>query len=130
MGPLLGWLNAEGKSMDAPPVPAAGLAAMLKLMDEGAINARGAKTVFEEMVRSGKSAADIIREQGLAQVSDTDAIREAVARILARCPDEVQAYKGGKTKLMGFFVGQVMRETQGKANPNVVNQLVEEMLRT
>jgi aspartyl-tRNA(Asn)/glutamyl-tRNA(Gln) amidotransferase subunit B len=125
MGPLLGLLNAEGKSIDQAPISASDLAELLKLVDEGTISGKIAKTVFEEMARSGRTPRQIVEEQGLVQISDSSAIDDIVSGILAANPEEVQAYKSGKTKLLGFFVGQVMRETRGQANPKLVNEILK-----
>ena len=128
MGSLLGLLNAEGKSIDQAPISASDLAEMLKLVDDGTISGKIAKSVFDEMAKSGKSARLIVEEQGLVQISDSSAIDDIVSKILADSPAEVQAYKSGKTKLLGFFVGQVMRETRGQANPKMVNETLKKKL--
>ena len=128
MGSLLGLLNAEGKSIDQAPISASDLAELLKLVDEGTISGKIAKTVFEEMARSGRTPRQIVEEQGLVQISDSSAIDDIVSGILAANPEEVQAYKSGKTKLLGFFVGQVMRETRGQANPKLVNEILKKKL--
>ena len=82
------------------------------------------------MAQSGKSAGQIVAEQGLVQISDSSAIDDIVSKILAAHPAEVQNYKSGKTKLLGFFVGQVMRETRGQANPKMVNEILKQKLAT
>jgi aspartyl-tRNA(Asn)/glutamyl-tRNA(Gln) amidotransferase subunit B len=128
-GQLMAFLNAEGKGIEASPISAEALAGMLKLLDEGVISGKIAKTVFEEMAVSGKPAKQIVEEKGLVQVQDESAIESVVDRILAANPKEVAAFQGGKTKLMGFFVGQVMRETKGKANPKIVNELLNRKLK-
>jgi len=128
MGSLLGLLNAAGKSIDKAPISASDLAELLKLVDDGAISGKIAKSVFDEMAKSGKSARQIVAEQGLVQISDSSAIDDIVSKILAASPAEVQAYKSGKIKLMGFFVGQVMRETRGQANPKMVNAILKQKL--
>ncbi|MGE5255070.1 MAG: Asp-tRNA(Asn)/Glu-tRNA(Gln) amidotransferase subunit GatB [Hyphomicrobiales bacterium] len=128
MGSLLGLLNARGIAIDQSPVPAAGLAELLKLVEEGAISGRSAKTVFDEMAASGKTARAIVQEKGLAQISDALAIESVVQEVLAQNPAEVDAYRGGKTKLMGFFVGEVMKATRGQANPKTVNELLKKSL--
>jgi aspartyl-tRNA(Asn)/glutamyl-tRNA(Gln) amidotransferase subunit B len=125
MGPLLGWLNAAGRPLSDPPVPARHLAELLSMIDQGTISGKIAKTVFEDMARSGKSPAAIVTEKGLVQVSDTGEIEAVVYRVLAEHPDEVRAYRNGKTKLLGFFVGQVMQATRGRANPRLVNELLK-----
>ena len=128
MGNLLGLLNAQGKSIDASPISADQLAELLELIDNGTISGKIAKTVFDEMAGTGRSAGEIVREKGLVQVSDASSIEETVARILADFPREVKDYQNGKTKLLGFFVGQVMKATQGKANPNMVNEILKKRL--
>ena len=128
MGSLLGLLNAEGKTIDQSPVSAPDLAQLLKLIDDGTISGKIAKTVFDEMARSGKPPRQIVEEKGLVQITDTDAIDEIVAGVISSNPEEVEAYKKGKTKLLGFFVGQVMKETRGKANPKMVNEILRKKL--
>jgi len=129
MGPLQGLLNTSGKSILEAPIAPAAMAELLELEDEGVISNKIAKIVFEEMAATGEPAKTIVNQKGLVQVSDVAAIEKIVATILDSNPKEVAAYKNGKTKLMGFFVGQVMRETKGKADPKIVNQLLREKLR-
>ena len=128
MGSLLGLLNAAGKSIDQSPISAPHLAQLLKLIDDGTISGKIAKTVFDEMARSGKPPRQIVEEKGLVQITDTDAIDDVVAKVISSNPNEVEAYKIGKTKLLGFFVGQVMKETRGKANPKMVNEILGKKL--
>ncbi|KPJ74801.1 MAG: glutamyl-tRNA amidotransferase [Deltaproteobacteria bacterium SG8_13] len=129
MGPLLALLNSRNLSAAQSPVPPEQLTALLNLVDKGTVSAKIAKTVFEEMAATGKPPAVIVEEKGLVQVSDSSAIEAVVAKVLAAHPKEVAAYRGGKAKLLGFFVGQVMKETSGKANPRVVNEILQEKLR-
>jgi aspartyl-tRNA(Asn)/glutamyl-tRNA(Gln) amidotransferase subunit B len=128
MGPLLGLLNSRGVGIEAAPIPAAALAELLRLTGEGAISARNAKEVFEEMAATGRPAAAIVAEKGLTQISDAGALEEIVSAVLSRSPQEVAAYRGGKTKLLGFFVGAVMKATRGQANPQAVNELLKKRL--
>lgn len=128
MGPLLGLLNAEGKTIEESPVSSHDLAGLLKLIDDGVISGKIAKTVFEEMAKTGKAPEKIVKEKGLVQVTDVSAIEDVVSTVISRCPEEVEAYKKGKTKLLGFFVGQIMKETKGKANPKMVNELLKKKL--
>ncbi|MGD8951270.1 MAG: Asp-tRNA(Asn)/Glu-tRNA(Gln) amidotransferase subunit GatB [Desulfobacterales bacterium] len=128
MGPLLGLLNTAGKSIDASPVAPENLGRLLQLIEEGVISGKIAKTVFDEMAVSGYAPDRIVKERGLVQVSDASHIETAVERVMAENAAEVQAYRAGKTKLLGFFVGQVMRETKGKANPQVVNEVLKSKL--
>jgi aspartyl-tRNA(Asn)/glutamyl-tRNA(Gln) amidotransferase subunit B len=128
MGPLLGLLNAAGLGIDRSPIPPDELAALLGLVEKGDISGKIAKTVFDEMAASGKTARAIVQEKGLAQISDAGAIDEVVRDVLAANPKEVESYRGGKTKLMGFFVGEVMKATRGRANPKTVNELLKKIL--
>ncbi len=129
MGYVLRELNKEG----APPITEAPvtpehLAGMLDLVRKGEISTNIAKTVFDEMWATGKPPEVVVEEKGLRQITDTSAIEALVDEVLARNPKEVEAYRAGKTKLLGFFVGQVMRATKGKADPQAVNRLVREKL--
>jgi aspartyl-tRNA(Asn)/glutamyl-tRNA(Gln) amidotransferase subunit B len=128
MGSLLGLLHAEGKSIDQSPISAPDLARLLKLIDEGTISGKIAKTVFDEMAKTGKPPQQIVEQKGLVQISDSSAIEDIIAKVLASCPAEIEAYRNGKTKLLGFFVGQVMKETRGKANPKMVNEILKKKL--
>jgi aspartyl-tRNA(Asn)/glutamyl-tRNA(Gln) amidotransferase subunit B len=128
MGSLLGLLNAEGLDIADSPISAKALADLLKLIDKGTISTTIAKTVFEEMAATGKTPQEIVAAKGLEQVDDSDAISAIVEQVLADNPAEVARFKAGNKKLTGFFVGQVMKATKGKANPKVVNQLLAEKL--
>ncbi len=128
MGSLLGLLNTEGKSIAQSPVSPPMLAELLKLVDGGTISGKIAKTVLEEMAKSGKKAGQIVEEKGLVQVSDTSAIEALADKVLAASPDEAARYKEGNKKLMGFFVGQVMKESKGRANPKMVNEILRKKL--
>ena len=110
------------------PVPPERLAAMVELIDSGEISGKIAKSVFEEMVNTGKTPVQIVDEQGLKQISDDGPIIAAVEQVIAANPDKVAEYRGGKDKLFGFFVGQVMKATQGKANPQKLNELLRAKL--
>ena len=101
---------------------------MLDIIDKGTLSGPSAKAVFEDMFISGKTAADIIKEKGLVQISDAAALEKTVSKVLGRCSAEVAAYKAGKKKLLGFFVGQVMQETRGRANPKQVNAILKKKL--
>ena len=128
MGPLLGLLNSQDKTIEQSPVSAEALAALLDLIQKGTISGKIAKTVFEEMAASGKTATQVVKEKGLEQVSDSDAIGRTVDQVLAAHPDEVERYRQGQVKLLGFFVGQVMKATAGKANPKTVNEILRQKL--
>ena len=124
MGDLLGLLHAQGLDIGQSPISPEHLAGLLKLLDQDVISGKIAKTVFEAMAETGKPAKRIVEEKGLVQVSDTSAIDPIVDEIIAAHPDEVQRYQDGQKKLIGFFVGQVMKQTRGKANPKVVNEIL------
>ena len=128
MGSLLGLLNARGKTIDTSPISAQHLAQLLDLIDKGTISGKIAKTVFDEMAHTGKPPESIVEEKGLVQITDTGIIEAAVSDVVSSHPDEVEAYRSGKTKLLGFFVGQTMKATRGKANPKLVNALLKKML--
>ena len=128
MGELLGLLNAKGLAITDSPISAEHLAGLLKLLDQDVISGKIAKTVFEAMAETGKPAKTIVEEKGLVQVSDTSAIDPIVDDLIAKHPDEVARYRGGQKKLIGFFVGQVMKATKGKANPKVVNEILRDKL--
>jgi aspartyl-tRNA(Asn)/glutamyl-tRNA(Gln) amidotransferase subunit B len=104
------------------------LAELLKLIDDGTISGKIAKDVFADMISSGKSAKEIVEDKGIKQISDESELEQIVAGILEKHPDEISRYKGGDQKLLGFFVGQVMKATQGKANPKVVNEILRKEL--
>ncbi len=128
MGDLMRLLNEENKSVAALLFGPAQMVGMLKLIDDGTISGKIAKTVFEEMYRTGKNAGDIVKEKGLVQISDTSEIEMAVDDVLAKSASEVERFRAGDEKLMGFFVGQVMKATKGKANPKMLNDLLKEKL--
>lgn len=125
---LFGRLNKVEKSIEDSPVSAKALAGLIALISSGEINGKIAKDVLDEMVASGKDAASIVSEKGLKQVTDDGAIRVIIQGVLDANPDKLAEFKSGKDKLFGFFVGQVMKESKGQANPQVVNDLLKEML--
>jgi aspartyl-tRNA(Asn)/glutamyl-tRNA(Gln) amidotransferase subunit B len=128
VGDLFAVLNKRGVTVDEAPVSADALGALIDLIRDGTISGRLAKDVFAAMVETGKSAPELVEERGLRQVTDSAAIEEAVDAVLAREGDKVAEYRAGKDKLFGFFVGQVMKATQGKANPALVNALLRRRL--
>jgi aspartyl-tRNA(Asn)/glutamyl-tRNA(Gln) amidotransferase subunit B len=125
---LFGALNRLGKSIEDSPVAPAQAAELLALIADGTLSGTLAKQVFEIMLETGDDPARIVEERGLRQTSDTGAIEAEIARILAANADKVAEYRGGKDKLFGFFVGQTMKAMQGKANPQVVNELLKKAL--
>lgn len=125
---LFGALNRLSKGIEDSPVTADNLGGLVDLIQDGTISGRLAKEVFAEMLETGETAAAVVDRKGLKQVSDEGAIAAAIDQVIAANPDKLAEYKGGKTKLAGFFVGQVMKATGGKANPQVVNRLLTEKL--
>jgi aspartyl-tRNA(Asn)/glutamyl-tRNA(Gln) amidotransferase subunit B len=125
---LFGALNRLGRTIEDSPVTPAQAAELLALTADGTLSGTLAKQVFEIMLETGDDPARIVEERGLKQTSDTGAIDSAIADVLAANPDKVAEYRGGKDKLFGFFVGQVMKAMQGKANPGVVNDLLRKAL--
>ena len=125
---LFGLLNKSGKSITESPVSADALGGLIDLISDNTISGRIAKDVFAEMFASGKSAKAIVEEKGLRQVTDTGAIDAAIDDIMTKNADKVAEYRGGKDKLLGFFVGQVMKATGGKANPALLNERLKAKL--
>jgi aspartyl-tRNA(Asn)/glutamyl-tRNA(Gln) amidotransferase subunit B len=128
MSTLLGHLNARGQTISESEITPESLAGLLQLIQKGVISGKIAKSVFDEMARTGTAPEKIVKEKGLIQVTDRSAIDTVVAQVLAAHPGEVESYRGGKTKLLGFFVGRIMKETRGKANPKMVNEILREKL--
>ena len=128
MGELMRLLNAENKEIEDCPIKPGRLARMIKMINDGVISTKIAKTVFEEMYKTGKDAETVVKEQGLVQVSDTGAIETIIDEVIKANPAQASDYKTGKEKLFGFFVGQVMKASKGKANPELVNQLLKKKL--
>ena len=125
---LLRELNKDEREIDQCPVTPRDLAHLLKLKDDGIISGKIAKIVFEEMYSTGKTPEMIVEEKGLKQVTDEGEIAEVIDTVLAAHPSQVKDYRRGKEKLLGFFVGQVMKQTRGKANPELVNEILKEKL--
>jgi aspartyl-tRNA(Asn)/glutamyl-tRNA(Gln) amidotransferase subunit B len=128
MGDLFGALNRLGVGIEQSPVSAEQLGALIDLIADGTISGRLAKDVFSAMLASGAGPAAIVEAKGLRQVTDSGAIGEAIDAVLAAQADKVAEYRAGRDKLYGFFVGQIMRATQGKANPALVNELLRKKL--
>lgn len=129
MGDLSKNLNAEGKSIEESPVSAVNLAKMIELISKGTISSKIAKTVFEELWKGGSDPETIVKEKGLVQITDTKAIEAIVDSVIAANPKPVEDYKGGNEKSIGFLVGQVMKQSKGKANPGAVNQILKDKLK-
>jgi aspartyl-tRNA(Asn)/glutamyl-tRNA(Gln) amidotransferase subunit B len=119
---LLRELETAGVSAADSPVAAKELGALIRLVDDGKISGKQAKDVLVEMFKSGKSAAAIVAEQGLVQVSDTGEIDSLIDEVIAANPEQLANYRAGKEALFGFFVGQVIKASKGKANPKIVNE--------
>lgn len=128
MGELLGLLNKQGKEIEDSPVSADALGQLLDLMEDNTISGKIAKDVFAIMVETGDAPAKIVEEKGLKQVTDTGAIEAVIDAVIAANPGQLADYRSGKDKLFGFFVGQVMKQSGGKANPDIVNELLKKKL--
>jgi aspartyl-tRNA(Asn)/glutamyl-tRNA(Gln) amidotransferase subunit B len=128
MGDLFGALNRLGREIEDAPISAGALGELIDLILDGTISGRLAKDVFAAMLETGKAASVVVEERGLRQVTDTAAIDRAIEGVLAAEAGKVAEYRSGKEKLFGFFVGQVMKATQGKANPALVNDLLRKKL--
>ena len=125
---LLGMLNKEGKDIEESPVSAEALGELIDLIEDNTISGRIAKDVFAEMLASGQGASVIVEAKGLRQVTDTGAIEALIDGVMAANADKVAEYRTGKDKLFGFFVGQAMKESGGKANPALLNELLKRKL--
>lgn len=129
MGELLRELNEAKKEIAQSPIQPEQLAELISLIDKGTISGKIAKDVFAEMWKTGKRAGDVVKEKGLTQITDEGAIVKIIEDILAANPGQVAEYRGGKTKLFGFFVGQIMKVSKGQASPEVVNKILTEKLK-
>ena len=126
---LLRELEHAGRTANQSPIAATELGALVKLIDEGKISGKQGKDVLVEMFATGKSAAAIVEERGLVQVSDTGEIDRVIDEVIAASPNQLEQYRSGKETLFGFFVGQVMKASKGKANPKIVNERLREKLK-
>jgi aspartyl-tRNA(Asn)/glutamyl-tRNA(Gln) amidotransferase subunit B len=129
MGDLAYNLKNSGKDISDCPVTPVQLAALIRTIDSGEISGKIAKTVFEEMFRTAEDPAPVIKRMGLVQVSDEASLEPLVDRIVGSNPKQVEQFRSGKTQVIGFFVGQIMKETKGQANPKVVNELLHKKLK-
>jgi aspartyl-tRNA(Asn)/glutamyl-tRNA(Gln) amidotransferase subunit B len=125
---LLGALNKLGKDIGESPISADGLAGLLRKIADKTISGKIAKEVFEAMLAGEGDAETIIKAKGLVQITDESAIVKAIEDVMAKNPGQLAEYRAGKDKLFGFFVGQAMKATQGKANPDALNRLLKEKL--
>jgi aspartyl-tRNA(Asn)/glutamyl-tRNA(Gln) amidotransferase subunit B len=128
-GNLFGALNKAGLSIGQSPVSAEALGQLLGLMADDTISGRIAKDVFDDMFATGRGAAEIVKDKGLQQITDTGAIEAAVDQVISDNPDQVADFQGGNEKTLGWFVGQIMQATQGKANPKMVNEMLRNKLK-
>lgn len=129
MGEVLRLLKRDNREIEDCPVGPRQVAELFQLMEKGTISGKIAKQVFEEMYETGFSAADIVRKQGLEQVSDEGELNAVIDKILTVNAESVERYRSGKTQVFGFFVGQIMKETRGKANPQLVNKILQDKLK-
>jgi aspartyl-tRNA(Asn)/glutamyl-tRNA(Gln) amidotransferase subunit B len=129
MGDLTYALKNSGKEIEDCPLPASLLAELIRLVSSGDISGKIAKNVFEEMYRTVEHPEAVVKRLGLVQISDESTIVSAIQRVKAANPKQLAQYRAGKEKLYGYFVGQVMKETKGQANPTLLNELLQRMLR-
>ena len=130
VGDITAYLNAAGKEIDELPVTPAHLAELLQLVERGAISGRTAKEIVAEMLAQGRRPEVIVGERGLAQISDEEALVRIVDEVLAEHTGPVSEYRAGKTQALTFLVGQVMKKTRGRANPEMANRLLKEKLKS
>jgi aspartyl-tRNA(Asn)/glutamyl-tRNA(Gln) amidotransferase subunit B len=128
MGDFFAMLNEKKLELKDSPVTAKNLGALVELITQNVINGKTAKDVFAIMAETGENPEKIVEEKGLKQVTDTGAIEKLIDDLLASATDNVNAYRNGKVGLFGWFVGQIMKQSQGKANPGVVNELLKKKL--
>lgn len=129
MSELLRELNSTNQKITEAPISPTDLGEMIKMIDRGDISGKMAKTIFQEMWTTGKKPAEIVKEKGMTQITDKDAIAKIIDEVLAANVGPVAEYRGGRTKLLGFFVGAVMKASKGQANPDIVNQILAEKLK-
>lgn len=130
MGEASGYLNAEQKELREVALTPENLAGMIKLIENGTISSKIAKTVFKELIENGGGAEQIVKEKGLVQISDEGALLKIVVEVMDNNPQSIEDYKNGKKKAVGFLVGQIMKATKGQANPQIVNKLIAEEMKS
>jgi aspartyl-tRNA(Asn)/glutamyl-tRNA(Gln) amidotransferase subunit B len=128
MGDVLRFLNEDKRDIKECPILPRSLAEMILIIEDGTISGKMAKDIIVEMYKTGKAPKTVIEEKGMVQITDEDALAKTIAGILAANPAQLEQYRAGKDKLFGYFVGQVMKATQGKANPQLINELLKKML--
>jgi aspartyl-tRNA(Asn)/glutamyl-tRNA(Gln) amidotransferase subunit B len=127
-GDLAYALKKSGTEIEACPLPPDRLAALVRMVDSGEISGKMAKTVFEEIYASGEDPANAVRRLGLIQISDEAALEAVISSVIAANPRQLAEFRSGKEKLFGYFVGQIMKETKGQANPKLLNELLRKKL--
>ena len=125
---LIGRLNADGRSIADAPLPAPRLGGLVRLVQDGTISGRAAKDVFDEAYRTGAEPAEIVERRGLRQVTDRLAVADACRAVIEAFPGQVAEYRGGKTPVLAFLVGQVMKRTKGAAKPELVGEVLRGLL--
>lgn len=128
MGDITGYLNTEKRSITELPFAAPDLAELIRLMESGTISSKIAKDLLPELLSQGGSPQELVRQKGLTQISDLTALEQVIVQVLQDHPKELEQYRKGKTKLQGFFVGQIMKRTEGRADPKITNQLLTQKL--
>jgi aspartyl-tRNA(Asn)/glutamyl-tRNA(Gln) amidotransferase subunit B len=128
MGEVMRVLNERKRSISDFPIQPKRLAELLNFTEDGTISGNVAKRIFDEMLENDQTPAQIVKEKSLEQISDTGELEKLVGEFIQKHPEEAERYRNGEQKLMGFFVGQIMRATKGKANPQIVNELIEKKL--
>ncbi|MBN1380475.1 MAG: Asp-tRNA(Asn)/Glu-tRNA(Gln) amidotransferase subunit GatB [Deltaproteobacteria bacterium] len=128
MGDILKFLNEEKKDIKDCPITPSALADLIGLIDKGTISGKMAKDVVEQMYQTGKAPTAIIEEKGMVQITDESTLSKIISEVIEANPEQVAQYRSGKEKVFGFFVGQIMKATQGKANPKIINDLLKKML--
>ena len=127
-GELFAMLNEKNLEISKSPINSKNLSKLINLIKDGTISGKIAKTIFDEMVKSGENPELIVKEKGLQQESDPKKLEALVSKVIENNSKKVIEYKSGKEKLFGFFVGQVMKESGGKANPSLINKILKEKL--
>ncbi|WP_045520359.1 Asp-tRNA(Asn)/Glu-tRNA(Gln) amidotransferase subunit GatB [Neobacillus niacini] len=128
MGDVSAYLNSEGKELHQIALTPESLASMIKLIENGTISSKIAKTVFKELIENGGDAEKIVKDKGLVQISDEGTLLKIISEVLDANPQSIEDFKNGKNKAVGFLVGQLMKATKGQANPQMVNQLLQQEL--
>jgi len=125
---LLGALNADGKTIEETPMPAIRLSALVRLVEDGTISGKIGKEIFEESYKTGEEPEAIVERRGVQQISDEAALWEIIDEVVKSNPKQAESYAAGKDGLFGFFVGQVMKATSGRANPVITSDLLHKRL--